>query len=75
MGIFAWIKIRVLRIFGSLGYHKVLFMVYIFSQIYKKRENMYSAKMSTFTVSTLNVSKYLVYCLSNGSLIKVYVHV
>ena len=29
---------------------KVVFEVYIFSRIFKKRENMYSAKISTFTV-------------------------
>ena len=52
MGSFAWIEIRVLRINGSLVYHKI-FMVYIFSRISKKRElrkNTYSIQMSTFTV-------------------------
>ena len=53
MGNFVCIKIRVLCIIGSLGYIKVIFHVYIISRIFKKRElsrNMYSAKISTFTV-------------------------
>ena len=47
MGNFACIKIRVLCKL------KVIFEMYIFSRIFKKRkllENLYSAKISTFTV-------------------------
>ena len=50
---FACIKIRVLCMIGSLGYINVIFEVYIFSRIFKKREsreNMYSAIISMFTV-------------------------
>ena len=50
---FACIKIRVLSITGSLDYYKSNFRGYIFSRIFKKRElrkNMYSKKISTFTV-------------------------
>ena len=53
MGIFAWIKIRVLIINGSLGYHKRNFHDVHISGIFKKRElseNIYSAKILTFTV-------------------------
>ena len=55
MGNFAWIKIRSLRKTPSIGYHKRKFRsVYIFSRISKKRElreNIYSVKISTFTVN------------------------
>ena len=50
---FAYIKMRVLSITGSLGYLKSNVQGYIFSRIFKKwelRENMYSVKISTFTV-------------------------
>ena len=60
IGNFACIKIRVLCIIGSLDY-KVIFEVYIFSRIYKKRElreNMYTAKISTFTVTMYDFSLY-----------------
>ena len=54
MGSFAFIKICVLIIIGSLSYYKSIFEAYIFSWIFKKRElseNMYNAKISTFTVT------------------------
>ena len=54
MGNFALIDICILRINGSVGYHEFFFfMVYIFSRIFKKLElceNMFNAKISTFTV-------------------------
>ena len=53
LGNFACIKIRILCIIGSIGYYNVIFEAYIFSRIFKKRElreNMYSAKICTFTV-------------------------
>ena len=56
MGNFACIKICVLSIFDSLGYYKSYFQVYIISRIFKireLRENMYNAKISTFTVDML----------------------
>ena len=56
MGNIARIKIRVLSITGSIDYHNVVFTVLIFSRIFKKRElreNIYSVKISTFTVSTI----------------------
>ena len=37
-------------LFSLCGIIKVIFTMYIFSRIFDKRENMYSAKISTFTV-------------------------
>ena len=45
---------------------KVIFEVYIFSRIFKKRElrkNMYSAKISTFTVSTYCRGFFIIWLL------------
>ena len=55
----AWNKSRVLRMIGSLDYYQRNFHnVHMFTDIFKKRElreNMYSAKMSTFRVFHLSV--------------------
>ena len=53
-GIFAWIKIRVLRINGSSGYDKSNFVMYIFLQIFKKREitRKYVQRESVYVHST-----------------------
>ena len=53
VGNFVCIKICVLSITVSLWYKKVIFNGYIFLRMFKKRElleNMYSAKITTFTV-------------------------
>ena len=53
MGNFSCIKIRVLSIFDSLGCYKSYFRGVHISRIFKIRElceNMYTAKISTFTV-------------------------
>ena len=54
MGKFACIKIHVLCMIGPLGYYECNFQGVHILQIFKRRElrkNMYSAKISTFTVS------------------------
>ena len=62
---FAYTKICVLRINGSLGFYKCFFEGYTFSQIFKKRELreiMYSVKISTFIVIILKIG-FLYHCL------------
>ena len=56
IGFLACIKIRVLSINGSLGYHLSNVHGVHMSQIFKKRElrkNIYSAKISTLKVGSL----------------------
>ena len=59
MGNFACIKIHVLNIIGSLGFHKSNFRgVHIFADVKEceLRENMYSAIISTFTDISFNIT-------------------
>ena len=58
IGNFACIKIRVLVQMALYALMIVIFKVYIFSRIFKKRElseNIYNAKNSTFTVKNIYI--------------------
>ena len=70
MSNFACIEIHFLSATGFLGYYELIFEGYIYSRIIKKRElreNMYSAKISTFTVSKLLYFMGLIMSFSPGT--------